>query len=81
MVSIADTAYGVQVSAACGGASRHLKQYQVAGVNFMLLLARAGVDGSILAGEQQSPTFVFDGMAAAAQPVLLFFWLASSSRA
>jgi SNF2 family DNA or RNA helicase len=43
----------VQIAAACGGASRHLKQYQVAGVNFMLLLARAGVGGSILAGEPE----------------------------
>jgi hypothetical protein len=35
----------------CGPSSRFLKSYQVLGVNFMLLLARAGVGGCIMSDE------------------------------
>ena len=41
----------VQIAAACGGASNYLKPYQVVGINFMLMLARQRVGGSILADE------------------------------
>ena len=40
-----------QVASACGGAARHLKPYQLVGVNFMAILARQRVGGSILADE------------------------------
>lgn len=37
--------------AACGGAAADFKGYQLVGVNFLMLLARAGVGGAILADE------------------------------
>jgi hypothetical protein len=37
--------------AACGGAAAEFKGYQLVGVNFLMLLARAGVGGAILADE------------------------------
>ena len=39
------------VAAACGGMSHQLKDYQLVGLNFMLLLKRLGVGGCILADE------------------------------
>ena len=37
--------------AACGQPARYLKAYQLVGVNFLLLHARAGQGGTILADE------------------------------
>lgn len=37
--------------AACGEAAADFKSYQLVGVNFLMLLARAGVSGAILADE------------------------------
>ena len=37
--------------AACGEAAAGFKGYQLVGVNFLMLLARAGVGGAILADE------------------------------
>lgn len=39
------------LAAACGPAARYIKSYQLVGINFLLLLAREGVEGSILADE------------------------------
>ena len=39
------------LAAACGPAARYIKSYQLIGINFLLLLAREGVEGSILADE------------------------------
>lgn len=36
---------------ACGPTSKYIKSYQLIGINFLLLLAREGVEGSILADE------------------------------
>lgn len=35
----------------CGPTARYIKSYQLIGINFLLLLAREGVEGSILADE------------------------------
>lgn len=39
------------LQAACGPAAKYIKSYQLIGINFLLLLAREGVEGSILADE------------------------------
>lgn len=36
---------------ACGPTAKYIKSYQLVGINFLLLLAREGVEGSILADE------------------------------
>lgn len=39
------------LTAACGPTAKYIKSYQLIGINFLLLLAREGVEGSILADE------------------------------
>lgn len=39
------------LTSACGPAAKYIKSYQLIGINFLLLLAREGVEGSILADE------------------------------
>lgn len=39
------------LSKACGATAKYIKSYQLIGINFLLLLAKEGVEGSILADE------------------------------
>lgn len=54
------------LAAACGPAAKYIKSYQLIGINFLLLLARQGVEGSILADEmglgKTAQTICFLGM-------------------
>jgi len=44
------------LTSACGATAKYIKSYQIIGINFLLLLAREGVEGSILADEMgESP--------------------------